>query len=532
MHNSDVRQLARIVIGAMALALMGAGAAPAQKYGGILRAMERGNPPSLSINDEATVDTSWALGPVYNTVVFLDPLKPHESLETVIPELASSWQWSADQTRLTLKLRAGVRWHDGKPFTANDVKHTYDVLRGVSPQKLRLNPRKGWFFNLKGVTTNGNHEVTFELGRPQPSFLLLLASGYTCVMPAHVPVAKLRTEAVGTGPFRLIEYTPDRAVKVRKNPDYFVQGRPYLDGIDFIVIKSKSTRMAAMASGQLDVAQPLETEQKDYDNLRSTQPDMRYHRTYMTSNVNVVLNTKKPPFDNQRLRQAVNLAVDRRAYAKGVHIGYIAGAFVLQPPDGVWGLAEDQLAAVPGYGDPVTAKEDARAIMRELGYSAANKMAVTVSTRQTANYVDVATWLLSELNQIYMDSKLEIIESGNWFGRMTRREYTIAMNRTGSGLDEPDVTYYENFFCGLGRNYTEYCNKDFEAMVHRQSQTTDPMARKALVLDIERKLITDVARISLGFAVDYHAHRPYVKNYVGHQTAYNNARMQEIWLDK
>jgi peptide/nickel transport system substrate-binding protein len=526
------RQVARIAIGALALALAGATAASAQKYGGILKSMERSSPPSLSINDEATVDTTWVMSPVYGNVVYLDPLKAPESLETVIPELAESWRWSADGTRLTLTLRRDVRWHDGKPFGAQDVMHTYAVLRGVSPQRLRLNPRKGWFFNLKEVTANGDHEVTFRLGRPQPSFLLLLASGYTCIVPAHVPVARLRTEAIGTGPFRLAEYQPESVVKVRRNGEYFVKGRPYLEGIDFIVIKSKATRVAALASGQIDLAQPLDTEQKDYEILRANQPDLRFDKRYITSNVNVVLNTRKPPFNNPRLRQAVNLAVDRRSYAKGVHIGYVPGGFLLPPPDGAWGLSEEQIASVEGYQDAAKSKEAARAILRELGYSETHKLAVTVSTRQIANYVDVATWLLGELGQIYMEPKLEIVETGLWFGRMTRREYTIGMNRTGSGLDDPDVTYYENFFCGLGRNYTEYCNKDFEAMVDRQSQMTDLAARKALVLDIERKLIQDVARISLGFASDYHAHRSFVKNYIGHQTTYSNARMQEVWLDR
>ena len=94
-----------------------------------------------------------------------------------MPDLAESWSWSEDGKELTFKLRQGVKWHDGKPFTAADVKCTWDLLQGKAKDKLRVNPRKAWYNNLDEVTTNGDHEATFHLKRPQPALLALLASG-------------------------------------------------------------------------------------------------------------------------------------------------------------------------------------------------------------------------------------------------------------------------------------------------------------------------------------------------------------------
>src|SRR5437899_12055888 len=111
---------------------------------------------------------------------------PQASLRSIVPELATSWSWNEEGTELTFPLRHGVKWHDGKPFTAQDVKCTWDMLLGKSANALRLNPRKAWYRNLDEVTADGDDAVTFVLKRPQPAFLMLLASGMSPVYPCHI----------------------------------------------------------------------------------------------------------------------------------------------------------------------------------------------------------------------------------------------------------------------------------------------------------------------------------------------------------
>ena len=96
----------------------------------------------------------------------------------------------------------------GKPFTAADVKCTWDLLLGKANDKLRVNPRKSWYRNLAEISTNGDYEVTFRLERPQPAFVMLLASGYSVVYPCHVAPAEMRQHPIGTGPFRFVEFKP------------------------------------------------------------------------------------------------------------------------------------------------------------------------------------------------------------------------------------------------------------------------------------------------------------------------------------
>src|SRR5205085_12260360 len=178
-----VRKLRVFAAGAGLVAVAIAHPAVAQKQGGILKSYSIDSPASMSIHEEVTV---FALRPamgVFNNLVIYDQHVRQNSMESIVPELAKSWAWDEDGTRLTFKLHEGVKWHDGKPFTARDVKCTWDLLQGKTSEKLRINPRKGWYRNLGEVATNGDYEATFVLKRPQPAFIALLAWGFSPVYP-------------------------------------------------------------------------------------------------------------------------------------------------------------------------------------------------------------------------------------------------------------------------------------------------------------------------------------------------------------
>src|ERR1035437_4094828 len=203
------------------------------KHGGILKIYHRETPPSLSIHEEATFSVNIPAMGLFNNLVIYDQHKPQNSMGTIVPELATSWAWSPDNLKLTFKLREGVKWHDGQPFTAKDVKCTFDLIQGKGQDKFRKNPRKDLFNNISDVTTNGDFEVTLQLKRPQPSLLAMIASGYTPMYSCHVPTAQMRTHPIGTGPFKFVEFKQNESITLTKNPDYWKKGLPYLDGIEY-----------------------------------------------------------------------------------------------------------------------------------------------------------------------------------------------------------------------------------------------------------------------------------------------------------
>jgi peptide/nickel transport system substrate-binding protein len=202
----------------------------AQKQGGVLKMSHFDSPASMSLHEEATAAANRPIMGVFNNLIMYKQDVPQNSLQSIVPDLAAGWSWSEEGTELTFPLRQGVKWHDGKRFTAKDVKCTWDMLTGKADDKLRLNPRKSWYKNLEGVTVNGDYEVTFRLKRPQPSFVALLASGWSPIYPCHVAPRDMRTRPIGTGPFKFVEFKPNELIRVTRNPDYWKLGQPHLDG--------------------------------------------------------------------------------------------------------------------------------------------------------------------------------------------------------------------------------------------------------------------------------------------------------------
>ena len=249
----SIWQSLRVIAAAAIAAAVAAGPAEAQKQGGVLKIPHGDSPASMSILEESTIVAEGPMMAVFNNLVMFDQHVAQNSISTIVPDLATSWAWGDDGKTLTFKLREGVKWHDGVPFTAADVKCTWDMLTGKSSEKLRVNPRKSWYRNLEEVTTNGDYEVTFHLKRPQPAFLALLASGFSPVYPCHVASRDMRQHPVGTGPFKFGEFKPNEYIKVKRNPHYWKKGRPYLDGIEYTIIRNLSTAVLAFVAGKFDM---------------------------------------------------------------------------------------------------------------------------------------------------------------------------------------------------------------------------------------------------------------------------------------
>jgi peptide/nickel transport system substrate-binding protein len=513
-----------------------ANAWPAEpKHGGILKLYHRETPGGISIHEEATYSTNIPMMPVFNNLVLYDQHKAQNSVDTIVPELATSWSWSEDQTALTFKLREGVKWHDGKPFTSRDVKCTWDTLMGKSEAKLRKNPRKDWYLNVAEVTVDGDFAVTFHLKRPQPSLLAMLASGYSPVYPCHVTPAQMRVHPIGTGPFKFVELKQNESIKLTKNPDYWKQGLPYLDGIEFTIIPNRSTAMLAFVAGKIDMTFPTEVTVPLLKDVKAQAPQAICDLEPMNVNGNLIINRDAPPFDNPDIRRAIALAIDRKSFIDILFEGQAdVGGTLLPPPAGVWGMPADMLQTIPGYGPDVAKnRAEARAIMEKLGYGPDKRLAVKVSTRNLAVYRDPAVILVDQLKNIYVDAELDVVESGAWFGKVARNDYTIGLNLTGNGLDDPDQAFYENYACGSERNYTRYCNKDLEKLFDQQSAEIDPKKRKALAWEIDKKLQEDVARPILYHMRGATCWQPYVNGItIMVNSSYNGFRFEDVWLDK
>jgi peptide/nickel transport system substrate-binding protein len=506
------------------------------KYGGHLNLMQREDlPQGFAVHETSTISTSFPSMPCFNNLVVFDQTKRAETVDNLVGELAEKWSWQDNYRNLVFFLRKNVKWHDGQPFSSKDVKFTFDMLREApdAPAKLRINPRKDWYSNLEAVEAPDASTVVFRLRRPQPGLLVMLASGYTPIYAAHVNPASYRTGCIGTGPFKVKEWRKGEFVDYVKNPDYFIKGRPYLDSLRYVVIKERGTRTAALQAGQLDASFPGETTKTAAEQLKKAVPGLVITPVAQSVSDNIIMNTKKPPFDNPKVRLAVSYAIDRRALITAVHQGgAVPGASQQPKPYGVWGLLDKDLLALPGYGKPEDMKAQARKLLAEAGITAQNPLRVEMSTRAIAIYVDMASFAINELKQVGIEASLKQVETAQWHPMATRGDYQIGANLTGLGVDEPDANYYENYACGSPRNYSQYCSEEVMKLIEHQSQELNPQKRFQLVSTLQKKVETDAPRPLLDWRLDYFTMWPHVKGLVPHDNIYNFGRMADVWRDK
>ena len=530
-----MRRDRRRLSAAAALLAMTAASAPAvaQKSGGILRAGHFDSPASMSLLEESTLAVNRPMMGVFNNLVMFDQQVAQNSPQSIVPDLATEWSWNEEGTELTMPLRRGVKWHDGRPFTANDVKCTWDLLTGRGNDKLRINPRKSWYDNLDAVTTHGDFAVAFRLKRPQPSFLTLLASGWSPVYPCHVPARDMRQHPIGTGPFKFIEFRPNQSITLARNPAYWKQRRPYLDGMEWTIVKDTSTRLLSFIAGQADVYFGVIFPQ--LQDVKRQVPDAVCDNFLVNGSRNLIVNRSAAPFDNPDFRRAMSLTLDRQAFIDILGQGQGAmGGPMEPPPEGLWGMPTEMLKSLPGYGPDVAQRRaEARQIMGKLGYGPDKRLAVSVAARNVPAWRDPALILIDQLKEIYIDGELEAVDTTQWYPRLMRKDFRVGLNVTESEVDDPDAQFYENYKCGGLRNYTGYCNKSVDELIERQSQETNADKRRQLVWQIERKLIEEDARPDILYVRGITCRRPYVKGLISMvNSIYNGSRFEDLWLDQ
>jgi len=501
--------------------------AVAQQHGGVLKVYHWANPATMSIHEEGGYSTAVTSMAVFNNLVIYKQDVPQNSLTSIVPDLATEWWWDEPRTTLSFRLRAGVTWHDGRPFTAADVKCTWDLLLGKTTPGFRLNPRKAWYHNLREVTTQGDDLVSFHLARAQPAFLALLASGVSPVYPCHISPAQMRQHPIGTGPFKFVEFKPNESIKLVRNPDYWKAGRPYLDGIEYTIIPNRST------AGKFDMTFPFQVSIPLLKEVKSQAPEARCELAPLNATRDILINRNAPPFDSPQLRRALALTIDRKSFIDIQAEGQASiGGAMMPPPEGLWGLPADRLATMTGYnGDVERNRAIARKIMEGLGHGADHPLEIKLSTRNVPPDRDSAVLLSDQLKYVHVDADLEVVEIANWFPTIIKDNYTVALNTTPSSVDDPDQQFYENYACKSENNLTKYCNPELEKRFEQQSMESDQNRRRELVREIDAQLQEDQAR-----PIIYHIRagtcwHPHVHGFtIMVNSLFNGWRFEDIWL--
>ena len=359
---------------------------------------------------------------------------------------------------------------------------------GTGQDKLRVNPRKSWYNNLEAVTTNGDFEVAFRLKQPQPALLALLASGWSPIYPCHVAPAQMRQHPIGTGPFKFVEFKPNQSIKLVKNPDYWKQGRPYLDGIDFSIMREIAPRQSRLLCRRARCRYALSRDPADARGLQGAGAgcDLRADLGQRAAH-------DADQYRQAALRQSRTAAGDDAGdRPRRVLENHQRRREEYRRPDAAaverrLGMPEDRLRVLPGYNPDVEKnRAEAREIMKKLGYGPDNPLRTKIATRNIPSWRNPAVLLNSQLKEIWIDTELEIIDTAQWYPKINRKDFTIGAVPIEAGVDDPDMMFYENFYSGALRNYSGISDPELDKMIDRQSMEANPEKRKQLVWEMRK----------------------------------------------
>src|SRR3989442_58773 len=303
-----------VLIGFVVVAIPAAVQAETPRRGGVLLAAIAADAPSLDPHQEQTFATIELVAPLYSTLIQIDPF----SHPKITGDAASEWKIASDGLAYPFKLRPGIRFHDGSPLTAADVKATYDKI--VFPPPGVRSIRRNAYSAIASIEAPDPATVVFKLKFASASLLGNLASPWNVIYPKKYldrDPNYFKANVVGSGPFKLKSYTRGSTFEGERNPDYFVKDRPYLDGYKFFISTETSVRAAALRSGRAWIefrTMPL----AEVEAIRKTLGDkVVVQDTPATGLFGIAMNQTTKPFTDIRVRKALTLGLDRSPASRG-----------------------------------------------------------------------------------------------------------------------------------------------------------------------------------------------------------------------
>ncbi|MEK7682052.1 MAG: ABC transporter substrate-binding protein, partial [Chloroflexota bacterium] len=448
-------------------------------------------------------------------------------------DLAASWQVTND-VLYTFRLRPNAKWHDGQPVTSADVKFSFDRI--INPPQGVQSPRKALYAGLiDKVETPDPQTATIRLKFPTASFVALISNEWASIMPKHVIEPRgggMKTDPIGSGPFKLKAWARGARIEHVANPDYYVKGLPYLDGLTYLVITEPTTQTAALRTGRVHVSGPgtrgLSAE--DVEVLKKEIPGIVTGVSEAISYFGPVLKVTEPPFNDIRVRKAFFLAYDQQEVLDlaNPNGGRTTG---IMPATSPWNLPKEELAKIHGVKE-VTPQDiaEAKKLLADAGVSG---LSVTMPVRsQIRPHVRAGEVIRQQMAKIGINVTVQPLDDAIFFETTNKGNFKVSQVVLNHAIGDPDVFLLE-YKTGAPTNYTGYSNKDIDALIDKQSKTLDEAERKKLVLDIQRKILDEYVFRPYWSPIYYQGWWNYVKGFrlptVCCQT-YNSFR--EVWLDR
>jgi peptide/nickel transport system substrate-binding protein len=471
--------------------------------GGVLKAAFSADPAGFDPQRGPSGMSHVVIEQVYSTLMALDPdAKPY-------PELAESHEISDDGLTYTFKLRQGVTFHNGDELTADDVKFSFDRLRAKD---------SGYSYGaqvetIANVEALDKHTVKFSLSKRTGPFLTYMAFPGSSIVPKKAVEAghDLNAHPIGSGPFKFVSYQPRQAIVFERNPNYFEQGKPYFDGMEYRIISDITALTNAVMSGEVNFSNEIPP--KDWAAIQAN-PEL-VGVTLEGSRYNWLLcNTTKKPLDNPKVRQAIAHAIDRDALVKGAFFGQ--GTPILGGVIPAWNWAYVDTQYFKPNGDP----EKAKALLAEAGLADGFETTMTIASSFPAQMA-MAPIIQANLAAVGIRAKIGTMEIPRYWDEVwSTSNFDITSMYWLSPLADPDDFLTNNYKCGMAINVQKYCNKTMDELLETAKTAPTEAERKELYQKVTQLSIDDMGQVPLvnGWLLIAHANK--LKNYKPMRTGF------------
>jgi peptide/nickel transport system substrate-binding protein len=480
------------------------------KPGGTLRMGMQSDPGGLDPQLNSATALWKATELIYN---FLTQVNPDLSVR---PDLAESWDISDDGLTYTFKLHPAT-FHNGRAVVAADVKYSFERL--VDPAT--ASPTAGSLVTMKTIEAPDDETVVITLTQPNAAFLVEL-SGMGCIIVPKEVVEEngdLAQIAVGTGPFKFIEYVPNTHIKLEKFQDYFEEGLPYLDGVEMLIAPEDNSRTAALVSGTVDFIEYVPSQDipilEGDDGIKLAGNSIQQIRM-------IAFNLTREPFDKPKVRQAIAKAVDRGPIIDAALSGFGT------PTEQIF--AADFWASLGPLEIPAPDIEAAKALLAEAGFPDGFKTTLT-GWSEYGYLKNSAVVVQEQLKQIGIDAELNLLDTGSII-QTVYTDFDFDMTVTGdSSYVDPNSLVYRNFKTGESSNFSQYSDPEMDELIDNGVATTDQAARTAIYQQIAEKLLADLPWVCLYIGQQYEAMQTDVMGYE-HIPTGSNISVRQVWLDR
>lgn len=490
----------------------------APKPGGTLKVATSTDPVGLDPMISSAYSTALITEHVYGSLMQYD-----KELDEVSPDLAESVEISEDKLLYTFKLRPNVLWHDGQPFTAEDVKFSMERQKDPATGS----PNAYMYAAVEEVTVVDPATVQVRFGEVQGPFLAFMASPWASMVPKHVVEKEgdLQTVMVGTGPFKFVSYEPGKSVKFVKNPDYYVPDQPYVDEMEIVFITDNTSRLNAAITKQVDLVQELA--KKDYRQADSMPGLEAIALEAGSCNwAYIGMNVTKPPFDNPLVRQAVAFAKNRQAIADNVMFGLaipLTGGIL---PAWSWANAPE-LELYPATPDV----ERAKALLTEAGFPDGFETTLKVSPAYS-ELAGQAAVDQEALRAVGINAQIVNLEWGTFINDVFGdNNFEMQVCGWGGPFIDPDEFLYPEFHSDQGFNPHLFADPEVDKLLSEGRTTFERDARKAVYDKVQERIFT-LAPVAAGTNNRIvQAQQDYVEGFTALPTGMMRW-VREVWLDK